>query len=146
MEFSRQEYWRGLPFGSLGHLPNPGMETWPPALQADSSPSEPPGKPNQGSFPPSISLDFYWLSPLIPPPGNKEDEWFNTFLHKFTTESSSEGCCLLMKRKIPASTGSRHPARPRGCEIPSLLWRIYVLCKVCLTVDFLSFFVFFFFN
>ena len=26
MEFCRQEYWRGLPFPSLGDLPNPGIE------------------------------------------------------------------------------------------------------------------------
>ena len=26
MEFSRQEYWSGLPFPSLGNLPNPGIE------------------------------------------------------------------------------------------------------------------------
>ena len=26
MEFSRQEYWSGLPFPSPGHLPNPGIE------------------------------------------------------------------------------------------------------------------------
>ena len=25
MEFPRQEYWRGLPFPSLGDLPNPGL-------------------------------------------------------------------------------------------------------------------------
>ena len=45
MEFSRQEYWRGLPFPSPGDLPNPGMEPGSPALQADSLPYEPPGKP-----------------------------------------------------------------------------------------------------
>ena len=44
MEFSRQEYWNGLPFPSLGDLPNPGIEPGSPALQADSLPSEPPGK------------------------------------------------------------------------------------------------------
>ena len=44
MEFSRQEYWSGLPFPSPADLPNPGMEPWSPALQADSLPSEPPGK------------------------------------------------------------------------------------------------------
>ena len=43
--FSRQEYWSGLPFPSLGDLPNPGVEPRSPALQADSFPSEPPGKP-----------------------------------------------------------------------------------------------------
>jgi len=26
MEFSRQEYWSGLPFHSLGDLPNPGIK------------------------------------------------------------------------------------------------------------------------
>ena len=45
MEFSRQEYWSGLPFPSLGDLPNPGIEPGSPALQADALPSEPPGKP-----------------------------------------------------------------------------------------------------
>ena len=45
MEFLRQEYWSGLPFPSPGDLPNPGIEHGSPALQADSLPSEPPGKP-----------------------------------------------------------------------------------------------------
>ena len=42
--FSRQEYWSGLPF-SQEDLPNPGIELWSLALQADSLPSEPPGNP-----------------------------------------------------------------------------------------------------
>ena len=42
MEFSRQEYWSGLPFPSPGDLPDPGIEPGSPALQADSLPSEPP--------------------------------------------------------------------------------------------------------
>ena len=41
MEFSRQEYWSGLPFPSPGDLPNPGIEPGSPALQADALPSEP---------------------------------------------------------------------------------------------------------
>ena len=45
MEFSRQEYWSGLPFPSSGVLPNPGIESRSPAFQADSLPSEPPEKP-----------------------------------------------------------------------------------------------------
>ena len=43
MEFSRQEYWSGLPFPSPGDLPNPGMEPWSLILQADTLLSEPPG-------------------------------------------------------------------------------------------------------
>ena len=44
MEFSRQEYWNGLPFPSPGEVPNPGIEPGSPALQADSLLAEPPGK------------------------------------------------------------------------------------------------------
>ena len=43
MEFSRQEYWNGLPFPSPGDLPNPRIKPGSPALQADALPSEPPG-------------------------------------------------------------------------------------------------------
>ena len=44
MGFSRQEYWSGLPFPSLGDPPNPGIEPRSPALEADALLSEPPGK------------------------------------------------------------------------------------------------------
>ena len=44
MGCSRQEYWNGLPFPSPGDLPDPGVEPRSPALQADSSPCELPGK------------------------------------------------------------------------------------------------------
>ena len=36
MGFSRQEYWRGLPFPSPGDLPDPGIDPASPALQANS--------------------------------------------------------------------------------------------------------------
>ena len=45
IEFSRQEYWSGLPFPSPGDLPNPGIEPGFPAFQADALPFEPPGNP-----------------------------------------------------------------------------------------------------
>ena len=52
MGSSRQEYWSGWPFPSPGELPNPGIEPGFPALQADSLPSEPLGKPQVDcSFP-----------------------------------------------------------------------------------------------
>ena len=47
MEFSRPEYWSGQLFPSLGDLPNPEIEPRSPALQADSLPAEPRGKPNK---------------------------------------------------------------------------------------------------
>ena len=48
--------WSGLPFPFPGHLPNPGIKSGSPALQAQALPSEPPGKPGtdlqMASFPP----------------------------------------------------------------------------------------------
>jgi len=41
MEFSRQEYWSGLPFPSPVDLPHPGIEPRSAALQDGSLPSEP---------------------------------------------------------------------------------------------------------
>ena len=38
LEFSRQEYWSGLPFPSPGDLPNPGTEPGSPVLQVDFLP------------------------------------------------------------------------------------------------------------
>ena len=46
MEYSRQEYWSGLPFPSPEELLDPGIKPGSPALQVDSLPSEPPGKPS----------------------------------------------------------------------------------------------------
>ena len=61
VEFSRQEYWSGLPCSPPRDFPNPGIKPMSPALQVDSSLSEPPGKPKntgvhslsllQGTFP-----------------------------------------------------------------------------------------------
>ena len=40
MEFSRPEYWSGLPFHSPGDLPNPGIKPRSPTLQVDSLSTE----------------------------------------------------------------------------------------------------------
>ena len=58
---SRQEYWSGLPCPPACDLPNPGTEPRSPALQADSLPSEPPGKPKNTGV---GSLSFLqWIFP-----------------------------------------------------------------------------------
>ena len=51
MEFSKQEYWSGLPFPSPGDLPDPGIKLVSPvspALTGGFFTIEPPGKPNSG--------------------------------------------------------------------------------------------------
>ena len=48
MEFSRQEYWSGLPFPSAGDLPDPGIELASPVypeLSGGFFTMKPPGKP-----------------------------------------------------------------------------------------------------
>ena len=55
MEFSRWEYWSGLPFPSPADLSDPGIEPGSPALQADYLPSEPPGKPPRAEFRVNVS-------------------------------------------------------------------------------------------
>ena len=44
-EFSRQEYWSGLPFSSPGDLPDPGIKPKSPALAGRFFTTEPLGKP-----------------------------------------------------------------------------------------------------
>ena len=63
MGFSGQEYWSWLPFPSPGDFPDPGTEPRSPALQVDSLPSEPPGKPLELScqFSSVQSLSHVWL-------------------------------------------------------------------------------------
>ena len=69
MEFSRQEYWSGLPFLSPGDLPNPGFEPRSPALQADTLLSKPPRKPSKVVVDASVWVEsaavFQTTSPML---------------------------------------------------------------------------------
>ena len=68
--FSRQEYWAGLPCPPTGDLPKPGVEPRSPALQADSLPSEPPGKPEDISGDISgVGIRPAWFPELQGSPG-----------------------------------------------------------------------------
>jgi len=59
MEFSRQEYWGGLPFPSPGDLPNPGIKSRSPAL-TEFFTTEPPGRPSfQGRDLDDIDLEMW---------------------------------------------------------------------------------------
>ena len=52
MEFSRQEYWSGLPFPSPGYLPDPGIDPMSlvsPVLQEDCLPLAPPNGEGNGT-------------------------------------------------------------------------------------------------
>ena len=75
--FSKQEYWSRLPWPPLGDLPNPGVESRSPALQIDSLPSEPLGKPKNTGLG-SLSL-LQWIFPT------RESNWVLLIAGKFFT-------------------------------------------------------------
>ena len=60
--FSRQVYWSGLPCPPPGDLPDPGIKPRSPALQVDSLPSEPPGKPMCMHISPLFWIPFPYRS------------------------------------------------------------------------------------
>ena len=63
--FSRQEYWSGLPFPSPGDLPNLGIESGSPALQADSLPTELQGKPSLPTTSLSVLYQFHCIWDIL---------------------------------------------------------------------------------
>ena len=77
-EFSRQEYWSGLPFLTPGDLPDPGIEPLSPASPAlirAFFTTQPPRKPKEGSCilgmglgPTTVHPWAAWLSPLTSTP------------------------------------------------------------------------------
>ena len=47
MEYSRQEFWSGLPFPSPGNIPDPGIKPLSPVLAGGFFTTESPGKPRE---------------------------------------------------------------------------------------------------
>ena len=60
-EFSRQEYWSGLPFPSPGDLPDPGIKPRSLTLQADSLLSEPQLNNCKGF----IDINYYFIKLMV---------------------------------------------------------------------------------
>ena len=114
MGLPRQECWSGLPFPSSGDLPNPGIEPGSPVLQADSLPTELPGKPAHFSNSYCLHQQFSnslpkhtWktrhgpLSSTFQGMGYRgESIIYMTFLSDSVSSSIGSGCLLLLR--IPA--------------------------------------------
>ena len=73
MGFSKQEYWRGLPFPSPGVLPNPGMEPGLMHRQADSLPLSHLGSPS-GTVDLAQILKSPHFNKLVPGQGRKGNQ------------------------------------------------------------------------
>ena len=76
MEFSCQEYLSEQLFPSPGNLPDLRIKSQSPALQADSLPSEPPGKPlvNRSDIPEKRMFEFEDISTETTQTENQGDE------------------------------------------------------------------------
>ena len=112
--FSRQEYWSRLLYPPPGDLPNSAIEHRSPALQVDSLPSEPPGKPQntgvgslsllQGIFPTQELnrglLHCRWILYQLSYQGSPLST-----LHPLKTVS-------ILSRLPPPSTPAHHGAAP----------------------------------
>ena len=103
MEFSRQEYWSGLPFPSPRDLSDPGIEPASPTLWADALTSEPPGNQEmtmKGFLFIIIFLNFtilYWFCHTL--------TWIR---HGCTYVPHPEPPSHLLPRTIPLG----HPSAP----------------------------------
>ena len=102
--FSRQEYWSGLPCPTPGDLPNPGTEHRPLTLQADSSQSEPPGKPSGHTKKSNLAskikvFEAYWLIGRIyeAPQDFSQKLIFSTVFHYIAFFSLM---CKIARRKL----------------------------------------------
>ena len=121
MGFSRQEYWTGLPFPSLGDLPHPGIEPGSPVLQADSLLTELPGPetatdcPGRGQGPalrsgwPDVPVQLGepgWVGSWGHGFGPHRDQgpWF---LGPWKTHPASRGLCFLHHKQ--SRDQSAHP-------------------------------------
>ena len=97
MEFSRQEYWSGLPFPSPKDLPNPGIEPRSSALQAGFLPTELQGSPIEIDISAfaifahhaSVRNITYSMPATLFCPWNSPDE------------NTGMGCCFLLQEDSP---------------------------------------------
>ena len=120
MEFSRQEYWSGLPFPSPGDLPDPGIEPRSPTLQADSLLSGPPRKPwwATKALAPTMTYLGVTLPPPAPDPCSHRQAPNPSILSKYPLLAST--LVQVLVSWFPANWSSYHQpwislSPPEGC-------------------------------
>ena len=106
MGFSRKEYWSGLPFPSPGNLPDSGIKPWLPTLQADSLPSELPGKPSIFMLVSQPCLDIAGLYFSQPAKGQNHQRHYLVLKKKENLQPHSENIEAIMIQ-IPNFTAIR---------------------------------------
>ena len=120
IEFSRQEYWSGLPFPSPRDLPNPGIEPRFPALQTDTLTSKPPGKPkDNGDLLQKIPcMHCYTQCPQpcrrpLPTHASAGDSW--TLTGKSVSVSHGVHCSFFLEPGMQCSAYAPQESIPQSC-------------------------------
>ena len=114
MGFSRQEWWSGLPYAPPGDLPDPGIglsSLESPALQADSLPTEPSGKP------PFLLTGYCKILSIVPCAFQRALwGWFHWLWDVGLGFLSYDlnGPLLASPASDPREESSGYPAPPRG--------------------------------
>ena len=108
MGLPRQEYWNGLPSPSPGDRPNPGIEPGSHTLQADSLPSEPPGKPKDSEMSPKYNFGDLQELPFVPFKGKTQVSQYST-IQPIHFELQSWGSPLLIEKLSGAFVSSLVP-------------------------------------
>ena len=115
-EFSRQEYWSGLPCLPPRDLSNPGIEPRSPTLQADSLLSEPLGKLSDYFLTNILEIPWFALTKLW---GRSNKEKFHELgLSREQPDTSSSGNSLSMRLYRELGT---HSARVYSCQAVGFL-------------------------
>ena len=96
MEFSRQEHWSGLSFSSPRDLPDPGIEPRCPTMQADTLPSEPPGK-QEGQI--CTGIHSKSVSPMVLTCLHYREDTANLSLHCGCFRGLNEAMSLKLSQK-----------------------------------------------
>ena len=105
MEFSRQEYWSGLPFFHPGDLPDPGTEHAAPALAGGFFGTEPPGKPHRPNCIPHKDANVQFAVPM------KVTDFGNRIFVGDQVEMRSLGWALTQYDWCPNKKGRLHTDR-----------------------------------
>ena len=118
IEFSRQEYWSGLPFPTPGALPNPGIKpTSPvsPALAGRFLNTEPPGKP--------IKLCGVMECKSIWRDGEPQEGW-DVWRTGHGGDLVAGGEAVLDAKEILSGSWYGAVNRPQLCHQIPLYWRV----------------------
>ena len=103
VEFSRQEYWSGLPFPSPGDLPNPKIEPRSPALQANS-------------FPHSVRWEWLCL-PFISVGAENHGSSVTFPRSPNPNVTSPENCSVSAKKQKYSGEWPEKPFQREGCHL-----------------------------